>query len=130
MAAWRKAGVLRVEAPVALADRVFSVLDVYGKDAVQQMRKTLSKYSPVPDRTEGIQAALKKAKANGGGIVYFPAGRYGIKGDLDVPPRTVLKGEGMGLVVLWWGMGRFNLDGGSDEGLEAEQGPQHACPPR
>ena len=33
----------------------------------------------------------------------------------------VLKGEGMGLVVLWWGTGRFNLDGGSDEGLEAGQ---------
>ena len=120
-AAERKAGILRVEAPAPWPANTFSVLEVYGKDAVQQMRKTLSKYSSVPDRTEGIQAALKKAKANGGGIVYFPAGRYGIKGDLDVPPRTVLEGEGMGLVVLWWGAGRFNLDGGSDEGLESEK---------
>jgi hypothetical protein len=120
-AAWRKAGPLLVESPAPWPSKVFSVLDSYGKDAVQQMRKTLSKYSPVPDRTEGIQAALKKAKANGGGVVYFPAGRYGIKGDLDVPPRTLLKGEGMGLVVLWWGSGRFNLDGGSDEGLAADK---------
>ncbi len=119
----RKAGVLRVESLDAWLDarptKVFNVLDTYGKDATQQMRKTLSKYSPVPDRTEGILAALRKAKMNGGGIVYFPAGRYGIQGDLNVPPHTVLKGEGMGLVVLWWGKGRFNLDGGSDEGLEA-----------
>lgn len=119
--AWRKAGTLRVEAPNPWPADVFSVLDTYGPDAVPQMRKTLSKYSPVPDRTEGIRAALRKAKENGGGIVYFPAGRYGIKGDLDVPPKTVLKGEGMGLVVLWWGEGRFNLDGGSDEGLEAAE---------
>ncbi len=118
-AAWGKAGTLQVESPATWPTATFSVLEPYGKDAVQQMRKTLNKYSPVPDRTAGIQAALKKARQNGGGIVYFPAGRYGIKGDLDVPPRTVLKGEGMGLVVLWWGTGRFNLDGGSEEGLEA-----------
>jgi hypothetical protein len=126
-AAWRKAGTLRVEVPSPWPAKVFSVLDTYGKGAVQEMRKTLSKYSPVPDRTVGIQAALKKAGENGGGIVYFPAGRYGIKGDLSVPPRTVLKGEGMGLVVLWWGTGRFNLDGGSEEGLAAD--PERANVP-
>ena len=119
--AWRKAGTPARRTPAPWPTKTFNVLDTYGKDAVQEMRKTLSKYSPVPDRTEGIHAALKKAKDNGGGIVYFPAGRYGIQGDLDVPPRTVLKGEGMGLVVLWWGTGRFNLDGGSDEGLEADK---------
>ncbi len=118
-AAWRKAGTLLLETPAPWPTKMFNVLDAYGKDAVPQMGKTLNKYSPVPDRTAGIQAALNKAKENGGGVVFFPAGRYGIQGDLDVPPRTVLKGEGTGLVVLWWGKGRFNLDGGSDEGLEA-----------
>ena len=83
--------------------KVFNVLEIYGNDAAAQMRKTLNKYSPGPDRTAGIKAALRKAQNNGGGVVYFPAGRYGIKGDIDVPPRTVLRGEGMGLVVLWWG---------------------------
>ena len=47
----------------------------------------------------------------------LPRRRYGIKGEIAVPPRTVLRGEGMGLVVLWWGSGRFNLDGGGQEGL-------------
>lgn len=125
-AAWQAAGQLRVVAPAPWPAEVFSVLDSYGADAVAQSRKTLSKYSPVPDRTQGIHAALRKAKQNGGGIVYFPAGRYGVEGDLDVPPRTILRGEGMGLVVLWWGKGRFNLDGGSDQGLET--GKQHAVP--
>ncbi|MCX5684426.1 MAG: glycosyl hydrolase family 28-related protein, partial [Planctomycetota bacterium] len=115
-AAWRPAGTIRIEAPPAWPATVFSVLDFYGKDAEKDMRKSLVKYNNVKDRTEGIQAALAKAKASGGGVVYFPAGRYGVKGEIAVPPRTVLRGEGTGLVVLWWGEGRFNLDGGGDMG--------------
>ena len=121
-AAWREAGAIRIEPPPAWPTTVFSVLDFYGKDAVAQMRKTLVKYSDIKDRTEGLQAALKKAKENGGGVVYFPAGRYGIKGEISVPSRTVLRGEGTGLVVLWWGAGRFNLDGGNAKGLEHDEG--------
>jgi hypothetical protein len=125
-ATWRPAGTVRIEPPPAWPVAVFSVLDFYGKEAPLQMQKTLVKYSPVPDRTEGIRAALDKARRNGGGIVYFPAGRYGVKGQLDVPPRTVLKGEGTGLVVLWWGSGPFNLDGGGEQGLA--RGPKAARP--
>ncbi len=116
-ATWRPAGTVRIEPPPAWPAAVFSVLDFYGKDAAREMQKTLVKYNPVPDRTEGIRAALERARHNGGGIVYFPAGRYGVKGPIDVPPRTVLKGEGTGVVVLWWGSGRFNLDGGGEQGL-------------
>jgi len=117
-AAWREAGTLQAKVAHPWPSDVFNVLDFYGPEAAAAMRKTLNKYSPVPDRTEGIRAALKKAQANGGGVVYFPAGRYGICGDLAIPPRTMLRGEGTGLAVLWWGTGRFNLDGGSDEGLD------------
>jgi hypothetical protein len=124
-AMWRLAGTIRIEAPPAWPTTVFSVLDFYGKEAEKDMRKTLVKYSNVKDRTEGIQAALKKAKDNGGGVVYFPAGRYGVKGEIAVPPRTVLRGEGTGLVVLWWGEGRFNLDGGAGLGYaRAENEPK------
>ena len=99
------------------------MLDFYGPDAEAEMRKTLIKYQAIPDRTEGIQAALAKAKANGGGVVYFPPGRYGLRGVLDIPPRTVLKGAATGLSVLWWGVGRFNLDGGGSEGLARDGTP-------
>jgi hypothetical protein len=116
-AAWRRAGTIEVAPPCAWPKKVFSVLEFYGPNAEADMRKTLIKYQPIPDRTAGIQAALKKAKDNGGGIVYFPPGRYGIKGLIDMPPRTTLKGAGTGVVVLWWGVGRFNLDGGGQEGL-------------
>ena len=85
------------------------------------MQKSLNKYHPVPDRTAGIQAALKQAQQNGGGIVYFPPGRYGITGEISVPPRTLLKGAGTGIVVLWWGHGQFNLDGGGEQGLARDK---------
>lgn len=51
---------------------------------------------------EALLAALKKAEANGGGIVYLPRGRYPVKQSLVIPPRTVLRGEAMELVSLYW----------------------------
>jgi len=45
-----------------------------------------------------------------------------------VPTKTILRGEGTGLVVLWWGQGRFNLDGGSDLGYARPA--EAAEPPR
>ncbi len=123
--AWGEACAVTVTAPAPWPTNSYSVLAPSGPDAVRQMRRTLLKYGQPVDRTEGVSAALAKAKASGGGVVYFPAGRYHVSGPLEVPPRTVLKGEGMGLVTLWWGSGKFNLDGGGDKGLakEAEAKP-------
>ena len=115
-AAWRDAGTIQILAAHSDPAGVFSVLDIYGPDAVKEMRKSLVKYSQPLDRTEGIQAALAKAKANGGGVVYFPAGRYLVKGALNIPEHTILRGEGEGVVTLWWGSGHFNLDGGGPQG--------------
>ncbi len=124
-ATWRRAGTVRIEPLATWPTDTFSVLDFYGPDAETEMRKTLIKYQAIPDRTEGIQAALAKAKANQGGIVYFPPGRYGIRGVLEIPPRTMLKGAATGLSVLWWGVGRFNLDGGGNAGLARDStGPK------
>lgn len=120
-AAWRKAGVLQVKASADWPSKQFNVLDFYGKGAAQEMQRSLNKYYPVPDRTAGIRAALKQAEQNGGGIVYFPPGRYGISGELSVPPRTLLKGAETGAVVLWWGQGQFNLDGGGQQGLARDK---------
>ena len=47
-------------------------------------------------------AALKKANANGGGVVYLPRGRYPVDGQLTIPDKTVLKGESTALVSLYW----------------------------
>ena len=55
-----------------------------------------------PDLGKALLAALKKAEANGGGVVYLPRGRYPVDGRLVIPNNTVLKGESMGLVSLYW----------------------------
>ena len=121
-AAWRAAGAIEIVAKREIPAAVFNVLESYGPEATIQMRNTLAKYNQPLDRTKGILAALKKARDNGGGTVYFPAGRYTIKGPLHVPDNTVLKGEGMGVVTLWWGTGAFNLDGGGPQGRALADG--------
>ena len=122
---WAAAPALVISAPAPWPETVFDVLNGAGADAVRDMRRTLVKYGKPVERTAEVLAALAKAKAGGGGIVYFPAGRYHLNAPLALPPRTVLRGEGMGLVTLWWGNGTFNLDGGGDKGLakEAEAEP-------
>jgi hypothetical protein len=51
---------------------------------------------------DALLAALKKAEANGGGIVFLPRGRYPVQDRLVIPPNTVLRGEAMELVSLYW----------------------------
>ena len=118
--AWGEAYSVTITAPTTWPTNVYSVLTPYGSDATRDMRRSLVKYGQPVERTEGVLAALAQAKTNGGGIIYFPAGRYHLNGPLALPPRTILKGEGMGLVTLWWGSGKFNLDGGGDQGLAKE----------
>lgn len=57
------------------------------------------------DDTEAVQTALRRAKQAGGGVVYFPRGRYLLSDTLDVPVRTVLRGESQQLTQLFWGDG-------------------------
>jgi hypothetical protein len=45
------------------------------------------------DDAPAIQKALDAAGANGGGIVYFPAGSYYVAKTLAIPKFTVLRGE-------------------------------------
>ncbi|MBM4087154.1 MAG: hypothetical protein FJ272_20380, partial [Planctomycetes bacterium] len=54
------------------------------------------------DDTASIQAALAKAQENGGGIIYFPRGRYQVTDMLTIPRFTVLRGEKRELSCLFW----------------------------
>lgn len=112
---WGKAGVLEVKAAAPWPQQIFNVMDFYGAEADTEIRRTWERGRPPVDRTEAILAAVKKAEANGGGIVYLPQGQYAFDGELKMPARTILKGEGMGLTVLRFGKGDFALDGGSDK---------------
>eukprot|EP00933_Yihiella_yeosuensis_P031758 TRINITY_DN25376_c0_g1_i1.p1 TRINITY_DN25376_c0_g1~~TRINITY_DN25376_c0_g1_i1.p1 ORF type:complete len:802 (-),score=122.38 TRINITY_DN25376_c0_g1_i1:24-2267(-) len=49
-----------------------------------------------------VDAALAKARANGGGIVYLPRGQYYVDGPLVIPDGVVLKGESTKLVSIYF----------------------------
>lgn len=76
--------------------------------------------------TDAIRAALKAAKEAGGGIVYFPAGRYFLDDTLTIPPGTVLRGESAVLVQIFippfeWDYGEipeYLIRGTSDFAIE------------
>ena len=50
--------------------------------------------------TTGVLAALAAARANGGGVVYFPRGQYFIDVPLIVPQNTIIRGAGKDLVAI------------------------------
>jgi hypothetical protein len=49
-------------------------------------------YLPARDATAGIQRALDRARRDGGGVVYLPAGWYRLEGHLVVPAGVELRG--------------------------------------
>ena len=79
-----------VESPKPWPQQVFNVMDFGAKGR------------GLTDDTAAVQAALAKAEANGGGIVYFPRGRYEVRDTLKVPRFTVLRGEKREWVELLW----------------------------
>lgn len=89
-AAWSGPLELVVKEPDPWPATVFNVRDFGAKaDGAQ-------------DDTLAVRAALEKARADGGGVVYFPRGRYQLSEGIDIPPRTVLRGEARELVAIFW----------------------------
>jgi len=101
--AWRAVPEIRIDPPVVWPAKVFSVLEFFGEKALAEAAKSRQRYEPFMDRMDGIRAALAKARENGGGIVYFPPGKYLVRGRLDIPPRTIIRGAGQRMSLLWWG---------------------------
>jgi len=54
------------------------------------------------DDTAPIQAALSELAAKGGGVLYFPRGRYLVTGTLEIPQRTLLRGQKRELSAICW----------------------------
>lgn len=103
-AAWRGAGTVKIQARAAWKNDVFNVKD----------------FGPKPG--DALLAALAQAKTNGGGVVYLPRGRYPVSGTLAIPPNTMLRGESMELVSLYWpdlDQPPAELVSGADFGIES-----------
>ena len=55
-----------------------------------------------PKDSDAIKAAIRAAEANGGGVVFFPRGRYQVTGTLEMPQFVALRGERRDWVSLFW----------------------------
>jgi len=102
--AWGEAGTVAVRPHREWKNDLFNVKD----------------FGPKP--AEALLSALKAAETNGGGIVYLPRGRYPVTDTLKIPTNTVLRGEAMALVSLYWPdfeKPPAELISGADFGIEA-----------
>jgi hypothetical protein len=76
--AWKKAGEIKIRKPNPWPVEIYNVKKI------------------------GLGAALARAKEYHGGVIYFPRGQYEMKGQIVLPPRTILRGEGAGLANIYW----------------------------
>jgi hypothetical protein len=88
--AWRPAGRLEIKAAEVWPDRQFNVRD-FGATG-----------TGTADDTPAVLAAIKAAGDQGGGVVFFPRGRYLLKETLILPRFVALRGERRDLVNLFW----------------------------
>ena len=54
------------------------------------------------DCTRAVRSAIEAARAHGGGIIYFPRGRYLLSDTIVIPPGVRIQGERTDLVNLVW----------------------------
>lgn len=52
------------------------------------------------DATGAVQSAIDRVHEQGGGLVLFPAGRFGLTRTVEVKPGVILRGAGMGATTL------------------------------
>jgi len=116
----RDAGLLEALPVKAAPKATISVLDM-GADP-----------TGMKDCTVAIVQVIERLSMIGGGVVYFPSGRYRIDGTLRsgtwiksplfIPENITLRGEGQDLVSLWWPDQEKALptliDGRNDFGIE------------
>lgn len=50
----------------------------------------------------GLETALQRVSENGGGILYFPSGEYEMKGAIEVPENTTIRGDGIDKTIVFW----------------------------
>ncbi len=99
-AGWRHAGRLLVTAAPAPAHPVLNVCDFGARP------------NDGSDCTLAVVQGLERLAGLGGGVLYFPRGRYRINARLRsgmwiadalrIPPNVTLRGESMELVSLYW----------------------------
>ena len=87
---WTTAGEIEIVGHTAESKRTFNVKN-YG-----------ARGDGTVDDTSTIRMAIQDVRNNGGGIVYFPRGRYMVTDTIFIPQDVSLQGERRDLVNLFW----------------------------
>jgi pectate lyase-like protein len=66
------------------------------------VREFGAKGSGSEDDTRAVAAALTAAGQNGGGVVFFPRGRYRLSAAIEIPRQVTLHGESRELSSIQW----------------------------
>lgn len=92
-AAWSAAGYVDVQNPPVWRDVVYNIKEIQREQREQGLGGTA---------TDAMKYALEQAREHGGGVLYFPRGRYRIDETLAIPEFVVLRGESRERVSLYW----------------------------
>jgi Pectate lyase superfamily protein len=71
-------------------------------DKIFNVRELGAEGNGEKDDTDALEKALSACAENHGGVVFFPRGRYKLTRPINIPPYTILRGEGQELVNLLW----------------------------
>lgn len=78
-----------------------SVESSWGKEVYNVQEYGVPK-DVVTDCTEALISLLERVKREGGGIVYFPRGRYRLTGGFHIPQGVILRGDGYERSQIFW----------------------------
>ncbi|MBE6541348.1 MAG: hypothetical protein E7672_02750 [Ruminococcaceae bacterium] len=88
--AWSMPEIAKIAYPEVMPEKIFNVRD-FGAVG-----------TGLVDDTDAVKAALAAAGENGGGVVYFPRGRYQITDPIDIPDYTTIRGESKNKTQVFW----------------------------
>jgi len=88
--AWSMPVEAKIAFPEVMPDKIFNVRDfgATGKGTV--------------DDTDAVKAAIEAIRENGGGVLYFPRGRYQLTDPIDIPDYTTMRGESKDRTQIFW----------------------------
>lgn len=101
-AGWSEPQTLRIAARDAWPSKVFNIADYGAKGIFAELGGKNGRTHGMHDDSDAVEAALKAARDNGGGIVHFPAGSYMLTRTMALPKRTVLRGESRERSWIWF----------------------------
>jgi len=106
--AWSMPVEAKIANPEVMPQTIFNVRD-FGATGIGTV-----------DDTEAVKAAIEAIRKNGGGVLYFPRGRYQVTDRFDIPDYTTVRGESKNRTQVFWAPYRWEFDKLPENYISAE----------